>query len=49
MTAFLQRLEDIGIKDDDSILIEVRGRDGTWPEEITSLCNRLMKRTLTND
>ena len=30
-------LEDIGIKDEDSILVEVRSRDGTWPEEISSL------------
>ena len=32
-------LEDLGVKDEGSILVEVRSRDGTWPEEITSLCN----------
>eukprot|EP00095_Tigriopus_kingsejongensis_P012381 snap_masked-scaffold190_size271632-processed-gene-1.19 protein:Tk12381 transcript:snap_masked-scaffold190_size271632-processed-gene-1.19-mRNA-1 annotation:"ubiquitin carboxyl-terminal hydrolase 32" len=32
-------LEDAGLKDEGSILVEVRSRDGTWPEEITSLCN----------
>ena len=30
-------LEDVGLVDDHSILVEVRSRDGTWPEEITSL------------
>lgn len=30
-------LEEIGIRDDDTILVEVRSRDGTWPEEISSL------------
>ena len=30
-------LEDSGFLDDHSILVEVRSRDGTWPEEITSL------------
>ena len=31
-------LEDAGFLDDDhSVLVEVRSRDGTWPEEITSL------------
>ena len=30
-------LEDTGFLDDHSILVEVRSRDGTWPEEITSL------------
>jgi ubiquitin carboxyl-terminal hydrolase 6/32 len=30
-------LEDAGFKDEDSILVEIRSRDGTWPEEITSL------------
>lgn len=30
-------LEEIGIKEDDAILVEVRSRDGTWPEEISSL------------
>lgn len=30
-------LEEIGIKDEDSILAEIRSRDGTWPEEISSL------------
>ena len=30
-------LEDAGFLDDHSILVEVRSRDGTWPEEITSL------------
>ena len=24
--------------DDDAILAEIRSRDGTWPEEISSLC-----------
>lgn len=32
-------LEDIGMKDEDSLLMEIRSRDGTWPEEITSICN----------
>ncbi|XP_059091562.1 ubiquitin carboxyl-terminal hydrolase 32-like isoform X4 [Tigriopus californicus] len=32
-------LEDAGLKDEGSLLVEVRSRDGTWPEEITSLCN----------
>ena len=31
-------LEDVGFLDDDAILAEVRSRDGTWPEEISSLC-----------
>ncbi|CAB4058241.1 USP6_32 [Lepeophtheirus salmonis] len=30
-------LEDLGFRDDDGILVEVRSRDGTWPEEISSL------------
>ena len=30
-------LEDCGFSDDESLLMEVRSRDGTWPEEITSL------------
>ncbi len=30
-------LEECGFGDDDSMLMEVRSRDGTWPEEITSL------------
>jgi ubiquitin carboxyl-terminal hydrolase 6/32 len=29
-------LEEIGIREDDAILVEVRSRDGTWPEEISS-------------
>ena len=32
-------LESVGFKDDDSILVEVRSRDGTWPEEISTLYN----------
>ncbi len=32
-------LEDCGFSDEDSLLMEVRSRDGTWPEEITSLYN----------
>ena len=31
-------LEDVGFVDDDAILAEIRSRDGTWPEEISSLC-----------
>ena len=31
-------LEEVGFKDDDAILAELRSRDGTWPEEISSLC-----------
>jgi ubiquitin carboxyl-terminal hydrolase 6/32 len=31
--------EAAGFADDASILVEVRSRDGTWPEEIDSLCN----------
>ena len=31
-------LEDVGFQDDDAILAEIRSRDGTWPEEISSLC-----------
>ena len=31
-------LEDVGFIDDDAILAEIRSRDGTWPEEISSLC-----------
>ena len=31
-------LEEVGCVDDDSILAEIRSRDGTWPEEISSLC-----------
>ena len=30
-------LEDEGFVDEDSILVEVRSKDGTWPEEINSL------------
>ena len=30
-------LEDIGVKEEEGILVEVRSRDGTWPEEICSL------------
>ena len=30
-------LEDAGFLDDHSILVEVRSRDGTWPEEISSV------------
>lgn len=33
----MKSLEDFGFQDDDSLLIEIRSRDGTWPEEITSL------------
>ena len=33
-------LEDAGFNDEDSILVEVRNSaEGTWPEEISSLCN----------
>ena len=32
-------LEELGFRDDFSLLVEVRSRDGTWPEEITSICN----------
>ena len=31
-------LEEVGCVDDDAILAEIRSRDGTWPEEISSLC-----------
>ncbi len=34
-------LEDVGFKDEDGLLVEVRSRDGTWPEEISSLVSRL--------
>merc|ERR1711994_974409 len=30
-------LEEVGFRDEDSILAEMRSRDGTWPEEISSL------------
>ena len=30
-------LEEVGFQDEDSILAEMRSRDGTWPEEISSL------------
>lgn len=30
-------LEDVGVKDEDSLLMELRSKDGTWPEEISSL------------
>ena len=40
-------LEDAGFKDEGSILVEVRSRDGTWPEEITSLCNNADRRSST--
>lgn len=30
-------LEKLGIQDDDQILMEVRNKDLTWPEEISSL------------
>ena len=36
-------LEEVGFQDDDAILAELRSRDGTWPEEISSLCGE--KRT----
>jgi len=39
-------LEDVGFQDEDSILAEIRSRDGTWPEEISSLCGD--KRTLND-
>jgi len=32
-------LEDAGFHDGDSLLAEIRSRDGTWPEEISSLCS----------
>ena len=32
-------LEDAGFQDGDSLLAEIRSRDGTWPEEISSLCD----------
>merc|ERR1719361_1261378 len=39
-------LEDEGFVDEDSILVEVRSRDGTWPEEINSLCKDRRASTL---
>ena len=30
-------LEEVSFQDEDSILAEIRSRDGTWPEEISSL------------
>lgn len=30
-------LEELGVCDDDQVLIEVRNKDLTWPEEIGSL------------
>ena len=30
-------LEEVGFQDEDSIVAEMRSRDGTWPEEISSL------------
>ena len=30
-------LGDLGVHDDDQILMEVRNKDLTWPEEISSL------------
>jgi len=38
-------LEDAGFQDEDSLLAEIRSRDGTWPEEISNLCGE--KRHLT--
>ncbi|XP_046979817.1 ubiquitin carboxyl-terminal hydrolase 32 [Schistocerca americana] len=34
-------LEDLGIMDEDQLLIEVRNKDLTWPEEMGSLANHL--------
>ena len=39
-------LEDEGFVDEDSILVEVRSKDGTWPEEINSLCKDRRASTL---
>jgi ubiquitin carboxyl-terminal hydrolase 6/32 len=33
----LTTLEEVGFQDEDSVLAEIRSRDGTWPEEISSL------------
>lgn len=30
-------LEDLGVCDEDQLLIEIRNKDQTWPEEIGSL------------
>ncbi len=40
-------LEEIGIREDDTILVEVRSRDGTWPEEISSLVAASDRRSST--
>ncbi|XP_050522495.1 ubiquitin carboxyl-terminal hydrolase 32 [Daktulosphaira vitifoliae] len=32
-----QTLEDLGVCDDDQIIIEIRNKDLTWPEEISSI------------
>lgn len=32
-----QTLEELGVCDDDQIIIEIRNKDLTWPEEIGSL------------
>ena len=30
-------LEDLGVKDEDAILVELRSRDASWPEEMMQL------------
>uniref|UniRef100_A0A0K2TYK3 Ubiquitin carboxyl-terminal hydrolase 48 n=1 Tax=Lepeophtheirus salmonis TaxID=72036 RepID=A0A0K2TYK3_LEPSM len=42
-------LEDLGFRDDDGILVEVRSRDGTWPEEISSLMSGGNKNNFNNN
>nr|CAD7196012.1 unnamed protein product [Timema douglasi] len=37
-------LEDLGITDEDQLLIEVRNKDLTWPEEMGSLASQLQEK-----
>ncbi|XP_044740622.1 ubiquitin carboxyl-terminal hydrolase 32 isoform X2 [Chrysoperla carnea] len=41
-------LQDLGISDDDQILLEVRNKDLTWPEELSALCTGGQERRVTS-
>lgn len=37
-------LEELGIIDEDQLLIEIRNKDLTWPEEMGSIANNMQDR-----
>lgn len=41
-------LEDLGVLDDDQLLLEVRNKDLTWPEELSALCTGGQERRVTS-